>query len=214
MSRTCCFALVGMSGAGKSYWAQRVAPLGYVHHDCDAAIASRLAELVEPAPAEAPVAALGRWMGAPWTPGYTERQAAYLQLEEQVTRAALEALEAQPHTPQLVDLTGSAVYLPAPLLARLREQARVVYLEVGAAHREAMLQRYLAQPKPVVWGEGWQPRPGAAPLDELPRLYAALLEHRHERYQSLADVTLDAAALERHPPSAEQFVRLVFDLGC
>src|SRR5688572_24607271 len=102
-----------MSGIGKSTWATRLAAqCGFEHHDCDAAIARSLARLVTPGPGEAPVHALGRWMGMPWTDGYGEREQRYLELEREVSDAALDAArERSVHAPQVIDTTGSVIYV-------------------------------------------------------------------------------------------------------
>lgn len=196
-------ALVGMSGVGKSFWARRLAyEAGFVVHDCDAEIGARLSSIVRPDPGEQPVHALGRWMRMPWTPGYAEREARYLALEEEVTRAAL-GRTGEGH---VLDTTGSVVYLPQDLLAAIREKCRVVYLRTPEARREAMLERYLEEPKPVVWAGAFHAPPGQTAFEALPGAYAELLASRDRRYLALAHVTLDGGALETSPPSIAEFV--------
>lgn len=202
MERLC---LVGMSGIGKSFWAKRLAERGFVRHDCDGAIGEHLSELVTPAPGEEPVHALGRWMGMPWTAGYAAREARYLALEEQVTREALERALSTPGR-HVIDTTGSVVYLPSPLLERLRASCRVVYLRTPEARREAMLRRYLEEPKPVVWGQSFAAGPDEEPEAALPRCYAELLAFRDRRYAALAHVVLDGAALEANDPGVDGFL--------
>jgi shikimate kinase len=202
MDRLC---LVGMSGIGKSFWAKRLSDRGWVRHDCDGEIGAHLAELVSPEPGEEPVHALGRWMGMPWSEGYTAREARYLALEEQVTRAALDAALATPG-PHVLDCTGSVIYLSEELLASLKRACRVVYLRTPEARRDAMLRRYLEEPKPVVWGRSLVALPGESPEEALPRSYADLLSYRDARYRKLADVVLDGGALEAHDPGLEGFL--------
>ncbi len=202
MDRLC---LVGMSGVGKSFWAKRLADAGWVRHDCDGEIGEHLAEIVTPDAGEEPVHALGRWMGMPWSAGYAEREARYLALEEQVTRAALDSALATPG-PQVLDCTGSVVYLSDSLLEALKAECRVVYLRTPEARREAMLRRYLEEPKPVVWGRSFRSGDGEAPEQALPRCYAELLAYRDERYGALAHVTLDGGELESNDPGLEGFL--------
>lgn len=182
--------LVGMSGVGKSFWAKRLEAAGHRRRDCDAEIAAELGALVVPGPGEEPVHALGRWMGMPWHEGYAAREAAYLALEERVTRAALDALVGGP-APSVLDTTGSVIYLSPALLADLGRRTRVVYLRTPEERCAEMLRRYLEEPKPVVWG-GLFDAGSEAPEQALPRCYAALLAARDARYQALAHVTLDA----------------------
>lgn len=197
--------LVGMSGVGKSFWAERLAQQrGYVRHDCDGAIGARLSSLVPVDAGEAPVHALGRWMGMPWSAGYAEREARYLDLEAEVTAQALEAATAPGR--HVVDTTGSVIYLEPALLIRLRALGRVVYLRTPDARREAMLRRYLEEPKPLVWGHAFRPNEGEAPEAALPRCYAELLASRDARYAALTHVTLDGGALEANDPGLDGFL--------
>lgn len=197
-----------MSGVGKSFWSRRLArDRGFVVHDCDAEIGARLSAIVTADPGEKPVHALGRWMGMPWTSGYAEREARYLALEETVTREALDAARSG----HVVDTTGSVIYLPDDLLASMRARCRVVYLRTPEARRDAMLKRYLEEPKPVVWAGAFHAREGQPPLEALPAAYAELLAIRDRKYAALAHVTLDGGALEASPPSTADFLARIVD---
>lgn len=196
--------LVGMSGIGKSFWAKRLAERGFTRHDCDGTISEHLSELVTPERGEEPVHALGRWMGMPWSEGYAAREAQYLALEEQVTRAALSASRAPGR--HVIDTTGSVVYLSSSLLEALRAECHVVYLRTPSVRRAVMLARYLAEPKPVVWGSSFRPQPGERPEEALPRCYAELLAYRDERYAALSHVVVDGAELEENDPGVDGFL--------
>jgi len=200
--RPLCF--VGMSGVGKSFWSAKLAhDAGFVVHDCDAEIGRRLSSIVTPDPGESLVTALGRWMGMPWTAGYASREARYLALEEEVTREALDGAR-EGH---IVDTTGSVIYLPRDLLDALRAKCRVVYLRTPDTRRDAMLKRYLEEPKPVVWA-GAFPRAND-PIATLPAAYAELLKTRDRAYALLAHVTLDGGELEASPPSTRELLSRV-----
>jgi shikimate kinase len=199
--------LVGMSGIGKSFWAKRLTERGWVRHDCDGAISEHLSEIVTPDPGEEPVHALGRWMGMPWSDGYAAREARYLALERVVTERALrDALHEGRH---VVDTTGSVIYLDDALLSELRTQCRIVYLRTPDDRRAAMLARYLAEPKPVVWGTSFTRRTDERPEDALPRCYEELLAFRDRRYRALAHVELDGGALETNGPGVEGFLQRI-----
>jgi len=198
--------LVGMSGIGKSHWSERlVREAGCTRHDCDGDIAARLSTIVPVASGESPVNALGVWMGMPWSDGYAAREARYLALEEDVTRAALEAVRAGAG-PQVLDTTGSVIYLSPPLLAAIRETCRVVYLRTPERWREAMLERYRTDPKPVVWSGAFTADDAAAPAASLPARFAELLRLRDARYAALADTVLDGAGLEANDPGVAGFL--------
>lgn len=200
--------LLGMSGVGKSFWAKRLVARGFTRHDCDGEIGARLGAIVRPAPGEEPVHALGRWMGMPWSDGYEAREARYRALEEDVTRDALDAAARTPGD-HVIDATGSVIYVPAALLDRVRRETRAVYLRTPDDRREAMLARYLAEPKPVVWGGAFVSREGERPEDALSRCYAELLARRDARYASLAHVTLDGGELEARDPGLDAFLAKV-----
>jgi shikimate kinase len=182
--------LVGMSGVGKSFHAAALARRGFVHHDIDADIAGRVPELATPLPGERPVETVGRWMGMPWTESHFEREEAYLALEADLTAVALErAAEPGEH---VIDTTGSAVHLPDPLKSRIHALSVVVYLDAGPHAERALLDRYLREPKPVIWGQAWAPRPDETPEATLARCYPELLSRRDRLYRALAHHVVDA----------------------
>lgn len=185
-----------MSGVGKSYQASLLALAGWAHHDCDAAIAERLSSLVTPQPGEPGVIALGRWMGMPYAEHHFDRERRYLELEQQVTTEALDAAErGAEEEPQLVDTTGSVIYLEPALLDRVRATSRVIYLRTPVEAHAEMRERYLAEPKPVIWGDAWAPREGETHGAALARCYPDLLAWRDARYLALAHVVVDGRAL-------------------
>jgi predicted kinase len=191
-------SLLGMSGVGKSHWAKVLAARGWLRIDCDGEIAERLDELVSVCAGEEPVNALGTWMGMPWTDGYRAREAAYLALEGEVTRSALDrAREAASRGRDVVlDCTGSVIYLEAAVLERLARETEPVCLRTPETRRDAMLARYLAEPKPVVWSSSFQPRADEPDGAGLVRLYPELLAFRDTRYAALAARTIDGGWLE------------------
>jgi hypothetical protein len=139
----------------------------------------------------------------PWSECYAEREARYLAVEEDVTREALDASMASGD--HVIDATGSVIYLSEPLRSRLRAECRVVYLRTPDRRRDAMLARYLDEPKPVVWAGAFDAR-GGRPEDALPRCYGELLAIRDRRYGSMAHVELDAGELEASDPGVEGFL--------
>jgi hypothetical protein len=199
--------LVGMSGAGKSHWARAMARVGFSHHDCDAAIAHRLAGSLPVDSSLEPVYALGQWMGMPWSDGYKARQAQYLELEAAVTREALTRCVTLPGM-HVLDTTGSVVHLDDALLADLRASCHVVALASDAASREHLKERYLRKPKPIVFGAHYQTLAGEDHAQALSRSYDELMAFRQARYRSLAHVVLEAGRIEASRPSLREFLRL------
>ena len=104
-------ALIGMSGAGKSYWSKKMEEKGYRWYNCDEMIAERLGS-------ELPVIGnstmnLAKWMGKPFSEGYIEAEKLYLELEEAVVEHICDELEqaTEINVPVVVDTTGSLIYL-------------------------------------------------------------------------------------------------------
>lgn len=192
-------SLLGMSSVGKSHWAKHLVARGWLRIDCDGEIASRLGELVPVREGQEPVNALGTWMGMPWTEGYREREAAYLALEGIVTQEALDRAreEASGGRDVVIDCTGSVIYLGPSVLDRLARETEPVYLRTPEIRREAMLARYLAEPKPVVWSSSFAPRADEPAGASLERLYPELLAFRDARYAAVASRSIDGGWLER-----------------
>src|SRR5258708_13825856 len=70
-------ALIGMSGAGKSYWTARIAAAGYPAISCDAQIESRLKSELDDG-GYSGINGVAAWMGWPHPSTYPHRRAAYL----------------------------------------------------------------------------------------------------------------------------------------
>jgi len=202
-------AFIGMSGVGKSYWAKQLAQAGWLHLDCDAAIAQRLGEIIEVGDGEELVHAVGRWMGMPWSDGYEAREARYLDLETEVTTHALDQLTEHGDQSVVIDTTGSVIYTGDDLLDQLRQETHVVYFDVPDAVRQQMVELYLREPKPVLWQGGYQPKANEPQDDALARCYADLLADRAQRYRALADVVLDYHALREAGCGVDALLKLI-----
>ena len=190
--------LIGMSGAGKSAWAQKLADAGWSWLHCDQLIAEKLGARSEVAAGA--VHDLGNWMGLPHEAGYAEREAIYLQYENEVLREIIQAVSnhSAPARDIIIDLTGSAIYVDRELLDRLRSLATIVYLAVSPKLHRQMLHDYLAHPRPIVWNTNYQPLPGEVPAATLARCYPRLVAAREQQYREISDVILDET-LHRDP---------------
>ena len=81
-TNTVNLALIGMSGAGKSYWSKKMEENGYRWYNCDEMIAKRLGSEL-PGIGNSTLN-LAKWMGQPISEGYIEAEKLYLELEEAV----------------------------------------------------------------------------------------------------------------------------------
>jgi hypothetical protein len=184
-------ALVGMSGAGKSLWARRLAEAGFRRFGCDRRIADRLAPLL--GLTRPTLQDVGRWMGMPYDPGYAARAAAYLELEELVLNTILDDLAA-PETrglPVVIDTTGSVIYTAQATRRRLRRAVPVVHLACAPGSRRGLLASYVRSPRPVLWQGYFARRDGESHTAALARCYPHLLEAREAAYDRLAHGRLD-----------------------
>lgn len=187
-------ALVGMSGAGKSFWTKRLAAEGWTAISCDDRIEEKLASRLE-AGGHSGINGVAAWMGWPDSPKYAEREAQYLEEEIHVLGEALTGLEGESERPLVLDTTGSVIYTGNHLLLRLRRRMTIVYLAASAEEQELLIERYLRDPKPVLWRGAFQPRKGESPRETVARCYPALMAARRQGYEALAHCTLPVAEL-------------------
>jgi len=207
-------ALIGMSGTGKTFWSKRLAETGRPAFCCDDRIEQRLRARLETG-GQAGIHGVASWMGWPDSPTYAQREAEYLAAEIATLDEVLTDLARNPSREVILDTTGSVIYTGNHLLLRLRRQMTVVYLAASAAEQQLLIERYLTDPKPVLWRGAFQPKKGETPRETVARCYPTLIAARRQSYEALAhcnvpvaelrDATLDAAAfLERVNARLEQ----------
>lgn len=150
-------------------------------------------------------------MGQPFSEGYPEAEAFYLELEGAVISQICDELEnsSQKDKQVVVDTTGSLIYLENKLLKRLRNLTLTVQLKLPEEKHEKLFEAYLLDPKPVIWGEVYLPREGESPQNTLGRCYRELLSFRNERYGLLADCVLDYSFHHCTMTGPEELLELV-----
>jgi len=194
-------ALIGMSGAGKSYWTTRIAAAGYPAISCDTQIESRLKPALQSG-GYTGINGVAAWMGWPHLPTYADRESAYLSEEIAVLDEVLTGLEKNPERDLVLDTTGSVIYVGNHLLHRLRKQMLVVYLAASRDEQQLLIQRYLEDPKPVLWRGAFQARAGEDPKATVARCYPVLIGARRQSYEALAHCSIPVADL-REPSLLE-----------
>jgi shikimate kinase len=190
-------ALVGMSGAGKTFWTKKLAAKGWTAISCDDRIEEKLASRLA-AGGYSGINGVAAWMGWPDNPKYAEREAQYLEEEIHTLGEVLTGLEREPEEPLVLDTTGSVIYAGNNLLLRLRRRMTVVHLAASAEVQQLLIERYLNDPKPVLWQGAFRPRKGETPKETVARCYPALMMARRQSYEALAHCTLQVAEL-RNP---------------
>jgi shikimate kinase len=203
-------ALIGMSGAGKTFWTKKLAEAGYPAVSCDDRIEQKLAPRLA-AGGYAGINGVAAWMGWPDSATYTERESEYLAEEIHTLDEILTELENQAKKSLVLDTTGSVIYTGNNLLMRLRRQMTIVHLAASAEERQLLIERYLNDPKPVLWRGAFQPRAGEQPRDTVARCYPALIVARRQSYEALAHCTLQVAALRDGTLDAAAFLKMIHD---
>ena len=187
-------ALVGMSGAGKTFWTKQLAAAGWNGISCDDRIEQKLAPRLADG-GHAGINGVAAWMGWPDNPHYAEREALYLEAEIHTLQEALDSLKLESGKPLVLDTTGSVIYAGTNLLLQLRRKMAVVYLAASPNEQHLLIQRYLSDPKPVLWRGAFQPKRGETPRETVSRCYPMLMAARRQSYEALAHCTLQVAEL-------------------
>ena len=202
-------SLIGMSGAGKSYWSKRIETHGFKRYSCDDLIADRLGQKLEEKGKS--TKNLAKWMGQPFSEGYTEAEAFYLEHEAAVISQICDELEnrGQKSMQVVVDTTGSLIYLDKKLLNRLRNLTLTVQLKLPEENHEQLYEAYLLDPKPVIWEGKYLPREGESRQNALERCYRELLTFRNKQYGMLADCVLDYSFHHSAKTGVEELLELI-----
>jgi hypothetical protein len=203
-------ALIGMSGAGKTFWTKKLAAAEYPSVSCDDRIEQKLAPRLA-AGEYAGINGVAAWMGWPDSATYSVRESEYLAEEIHTLDEILTELEKQPEQSLVLDTTGSVIYAGNNLLMRLRRQTTIVHLAATAEEQQLLIERYLNDPKPVLWRGAFQPRAGEKPRETVARCYPALMAARRQSYVALAHCTLQVAALRDAALDAPAFLKMIQD---
>jgi len=201
-------ALIGMSGAGKTFWTKKLAESGVPAISCDDRIEQNLAARLA-AGGYAGINGVAAWMGWPDSLTYGQRESDYLTEEIHTLDEVLTELEKHREKSLVLDTTGSLIYIGNNLLMRLRRQMTIVYLAASAQEQQLLIERYLNDPKPVLWRGAFQPRPRESPRETAARCYPALIAARRQSYEALAHCTLQVAVLHDGSLDAAEFLKMI-----
>lgn len=190
-----------MSGAGKSYWAQKLSAAGFRAIGIDDRIEEKLApELV--AGGFRGIGGVATWMGWPDQLSYRAREKKYLDCEVEAMGEALDEIAASAGEGIILDTTGSVIYAGEAVCRRMQALTTVVYLEASPAEEQLLIARYLSDPKPVLWGDQFVPRPGESTPDAIARCYPQLIAQRKTLYERCAHRAISMDSLKSAPPDA------------
>jgi len=201
-------ALIGMSGAGKTFWSRCIAESGIPAISCDDRIEEKLARRLASG-GYSGINGVAAWMGWPDSATYAERESQYLAEEIAALHEILSDLERKRQQSLVLDTTGSVIYAGNHLLHRLRKLMTVVYHAASEAEQKLLIERYLGDPKPVLWRGAFQAKQGETPRQTVARCYPHLIAARRQSYAALAHATLQVAVLRELPHTAAAFLELL-----
>ena len=179
-------SFIGMSGAGKSMRSLSLEKEGFIRYSCDDLIEKELAPELKRLGYRG-TRDVSRWMGQPYDRRYKKNSQKYLEMEARSLAYILSKIKKTKRGNVVVDTTGSVVYLPQRLQNALKKQTTVIYLKTPAAIVEKMIERYMSDPKPVIWGTIYKPLPGEKRNATLKRCYPKLLSYRKKLYEKMSD---------------------------
>lgn len=192
-------AFIGMSNTGKSYRSRVLASeFDFTWYHVDGEIQKMLGftDMNE----------ISTWLGYPSSGTYREREAQYLAAENTCTMVD----DIDTDGKNLVfDTTGSVINLETETLTWLKEQCLVVHLSIKETQIDALMKKFFASPKPVIWGEHFSQEDGESEHDALRRCYPALLHQRLAQYNTLSHINIAADAL--YNKTADETLALVRD---
>lgn len=184
------YTLIGMSNLGKTHWAERLKnECGFQRIDCDALVEAKLGPQLRSL-GYSGIEDVAKWMGFPYDAQYPQTSREFMRCEQEVMLEVIEQLRSSAtDRPVVIDTCGSVIYTGDEVIASLREFSTVIYLEASLEHRKKLFDRYIAEPKPVVWGDNaFAPVQSETPTKTLERCYPTLLQTRAERYETMAHV--------------------------
>ncbi|MFC1853064.1 hypothetical protein ACFL27_22935 [candidate division CSSED10-310 bacterium] len=199
--------LIGMSNCGKSYWSKKLETIGFERICCDDEIEKKLGLKLNFSGARG-IEAVARWMGQPYEPEAEKNQALYLALEKEVMTEIFQRLPSISHD-FVIDTTGSIIYAGHEMCHQLKILTTTVHLKITDTMLEQMISRYFTDPKPLIWGDHFQPYPGENMDHALRRCYRALLHYRLMMYEKYATISIDCFRLQGEDISTHSFLDLI-----
>jgi len=182
-------SLIGMSNAGKTFWGKKLAEVGFQHWTCDQVIEDELGSELKALGYQG-IADVAQWMGQPYEARSAKNQALYLGHEIEAMKSMLDRLGKNERQNWAIDTTGSVIYTGHTIASELQEKTLTVWIQTTPAMQAEMFEKFLQHPKPIIWGESYQPRAGETSQETLKRCYPELLEYRTRLYARYADVVI------------------------
>lgn len=183
-------SLIGMSGAGKTYWSKILEKKGFKRYCCDDMIEIKLDKELKESGYIGGIKDVAKWMGQPFEKQHKINSKKYLRFEEKVMIEVFKEIEFNFSEDIVIDTTGSVIYTRHSIQAKLEEVTKIIHLEVSDEMKKNMYKLYLKDPKPVFWGESFSSKGGETNIESLKRCYPELLAYRIKQYEELSHFAL------------------------
>ena len=202
-------ALIGMSGAGKSYWSSKLINQGFHSFCCDDLIEKKLEEFLWLPNGKK--LSMAEWMGHPYEPQYIQAEQNYLEFEVEMMESICSFLREDVYQGKnvVVDTTGSLIYTGETLIGCLKEITTIVYLKAQLGSIKTMYETFLRDPKPVLWQGRFNKQPQESNQEALLRCYPELLRSRQSEYERYADVVIDFETLHKRGFGVKGFLETI-----
>jgi shikimate kinase len=209
LEHTMILTFIGMSGAGKTFWATKLAAHGFMCFRCDELLATRLCAATGYTGTSLPE--IGRWMGLPYESGFRQREALYLACEVDTLRdvIARAAVCAYNGTSCVIDMGGSTIYAGEEIFQQIRSFSTIIYLAIPADVHQQMLTAYLNNPPPLIWNGLFNQEQGESLEQAFMRCYPQLIRHRERLYEMYSDVKLEYSYYRQPALTADSFLRYI-----
>lgn len=201
-------SLIGMSGTGKTYWSKKLVQYGFTHICCDDLIENKLATELKKLGYKG-IKGVAKWVGQPYEVQFKKRQKKYLKSEKQVMQDIMSKVKKGRIRNVVIDTSGSVVYAGYNIRNKLKKYTTIVYFKVPKSLYHDMFKRYMKEPKPLMWMNGFRKHNGEANEVALKRCYLKLLQHRAQLYKEYADITMDYTSLQLSNFTVDNFIKQV-----
>ncbi|PKO07087.1 MAG: hypothetical protein CVU41_03190 [Chloroflexi bacterium HGW-Chloroflexi-3] len=200
--------LIGMSGAGKSYWSKKLESQGFKRFGCDDLITVHLAEKLGYVYSD--LFDMHQWVGYPDEETHVTRAQQYLNAEEEVLNEILDNLKKVDNQENIViDSTGSIIYMHDEILQELSQLTRIIYLDITPQDFDRMLRYYLENPVAIIWNNYFLPTPKESRSQTFARCYPQLIISREQKYKALAHLSIPPDLHRASDASVEKFLSFI-----
>lgn len=200
-------SLVGMSNIGKTYWSKKLHTVGFKHINCDDLIEAKLMPVLKKL-GYSGIKDVSRWMGQPYDERFSVNQQKYLSLEKKIMEDIFAQIKNGKIQNTIIDTTGSVVHTSRSICTKLKKCSLVICIEATENMKKKMFNQYLKKPKPVVFGDMFDPKKNETNTQTLKRCYRQLLNLRSTLYVEYADVIIPRKAIEKNI-DVNQFISLI-----